>query len=121
MQKGEDFNGEAIELAVQYPMKATQKFLEDFTSMLNLNGVVRILAAHKNDVNPKIVKYRTSLLDAWQNQNRIMRENASFAKLVELMVYENFGQVYSRSVEEMMKIYSLPIFGEEENEERRYF
>lgn len=113
---GEDYQAEAIDLAVQYPIQATQQFLEDFSSVLNNNGVVRILPAHKSDTDPELVRYRTNLLEAWQNQNRFMRENAAHAKLVEPMIYEDFGEVYSRSSDEIMKIYSLPIFGEVEEE-----
>ncbi len=120
VQKGEDASGEAMDLAVQYPMQATQQFLEDFSSMLNRNGIVRVLATHKHDVDSKTIRYRNALLEAWQNQNRFMRENASYAKLLNPMVYEDFGQVYVRALDEIMKIYSLPIFGEEQSEERRY-
>lgn len=47
-----------------------------------------------------------------------MRENASYAELLTPLVYDDFGQVYSRSIEEMMKIYSLPIFGESEEDKQ---
>lgn len=119
-QRGYDPWGDAIELAGQYQAQATQRFLEDFSAMLNLNGVVRILATHKSNTDPNLVRHRTMFLEAWQNQNRFMREKASRAKLVEPMIYDNFGQVYSRSVDEMMKIYSLPIFGEEDNKDKKF-
>lgn len=118
-KSGGDVRGEAMDLAVQLQLQATQAFLEAFSAMLNKKGVVRILVAHKNDVNAELLRYRMALLSAWENQNRFMGKNASGAKLVESMVYEDFGQVYSRSIDEMMKIYSLPVFGEE-NEERKF-
>lgn len=114
--KGEDYRAEAIELAGQYTMQATEQFLEDFSAMLNLNGVVRILPAHKEDTDYEVIRHRTLLLEAWENQNRLMREKASGAKLVEPMVYHDFGEVFSRSSDEIMKVYSLPIFGEAEEE-----
>lgn len=112
--KGEDYQAEAIELAAQYPMQATEQFLEDFSATLNNNGIVRILPAHSSNTDPEIVRYRTALLEAWQNQNRFMGDKASYAKLLQPMIYEEFGEVYSRSSDEIMKIYSLPIFGESE-------
>lgn len=119
-QRGEDIRGEMMELAVQYPMKATQQFLDDFSSMLDKYGIVRVLVAHKGDVDLEVVKYRNALMGSWQNQNRVKREKQSRAELVEPMVYPDFGQLYSRSGNELMKIYSLPIFGEEKNKERKY-
>ncbi|MDE5539698.1 MAG: hypothetical protein K2J20_04355 [Bacilli bacterium] len=117
-QKGGDVKGEAMDLAVQFPMQATQWFIEAFSEMLNQKNVVRILLAHRSDVNPELVRYRMRLLEAWENHNGLMREKASGAKLVEPMIYEDFGQLYSRSGDEMMEIYSLPIFGET-SEERK--
>lgn len=111
---GEDYQAEAIELATQYPMQATEQFLKDISYTLNNNSVVRILPAHKSNTDPELVRYRTNLLEAWQNQNRFMREKSSHAKLLTPMSYEDFIEVYSRSSDEMMKIYSLPIFGEYE-------
>ncbi len=105
----EDYRGYAMDLAVQYPFQATEQFFEDFSQMLNLKGVVRILLAHKKDTDPEIIRERALLLDAWQNQNKLMREHASVAELVSPMVYDDFGEVYSRSGDEIMKVYSLPI------------
>lgn len=113
---GEDAYAEALDLSVQYPMQATGQFLWDFSSTLNNNGVVRILPTHSSKTSPEIIQYRTFLLEAWQNKNKFMRENASYAELLTPLVYDDFGQVYSRSIEEMMKIYSLPIFGETEED-----
>lgn len=118
-QRGEDYRGEALDLAAQFPLQAAQSFFESFSAMLNRKGVVRILVAHKKNVAPELLKYRTDLLEAWQMQNRFMRENASHAKVLDPMLYEDFGEVYSRSSDEMLEIYSLPIFGEADDEGRK--
>ncbi|MDE6141995.1 MAG: hypothetical protein K2G03_05270, partial [Bacilli bacterium] len=117
--KGEDYHAEALDLAVQYPMQATETFIEDFSYTLNINGIVRILPAHKSDTEPELVRYRTQLLEAWKNQNRFLREKAAQAKLLTPMLYDNFGEVHSRSIDEMMKIYALPIFGEAEEDAKK--
>ncbi|MCX4365943.1 MAG: hypothetical protein OSJ70_09270 [Bacilli bacterium] len=118
-ENGEDYQAEAIDLAVQYPMQATSQFLSDFSTMLSTNGIVRILPAHREDADPELVRYRTELLNAWTNQNGLMRENKAEAKVIDPMVYKDFGEVYSRSIDEMMKIYSLPIFGSAEEEAKQ--
>lgn len=109
-KSGEDYRGYAMDLAVQYPFKAMSQFFYDFSSILNSNGVVRILLAHKSNTPESIIMMREKLLEAWKNQNEVMHEQASIAKILEPMVYEDFGEVYVRASDEMMKIYSLPIF-----------
>lgn len=116
IERGEDYQAEAIDLAAQYLWQATEQFLEDFSAMLNLNGVVRILPAHREDTDPEVISNRTRLLEALSNQNKFMGRKASSAKLVESMVYKDFGKVYSRSGDELRIVYSLPIFGEAEEE-----
>lgn len=106
-----DYLAEAIDLASQFVFQATDKFLGDFSKMLNNKGVVRVLATHKNTTDPNEIRHRTQILEAWQNKNRLMKENQANAELVEPMVYDAFGEVYIRANEEMLKVYSLPIFG----------
>lgn len=118
-QRGEDYEGEARDLAVQFPLQAAQSFFETFSEMLNLKGVVRILVAHKSNVAPELLKHRTEFLEAWRIQNKFMGKSASRAKLLEPMIYNDFGEVYSRSIDEMMEILSLPIFGEPDDEGRK--
>ncbi|MDE6292771.1 MAG: hypothetical protein K2L98_03735 [Bacilli bacterium] len=115
---GEDYRAEAIDLAVQFPMQATQQFLEDFSAMLNRKSVVRILPAHSKDTDPETVRYRTNILNAWKNQNVFMREKAASAGLLPPMIYEDFIEVYSRSGTEYSKILALPIFGESKDNKK---
>lgn len=105
-----ELRGLAMDLAVQYPFQANEQFFEDFSAILNSNGVVRILLAHKSDQDEKLIRERMALMTSWQSQNKLMREKASSAELVEPMMYDEFGEVYSRSGDEIMKVYSLPIF-----------
>lgn len=107
---GADYRGYAMDLAVQYPLQAMNQFFYDFSGVLNNNGVIRILLAHKKGTPEEIILEREKLMEAWKNQNEVMHEKASRAQILESMVYEDFGEVYSRSSSEMMKIYSLPIF-----------
>lgn len=111
-ERGEDYQALAIDLSVEFPFLATQTFLEDFSQMLNNNGVVRIMLAHKKTTDPEEIRRREMLMDAWKNQNKFMRENASCAEFVPSVFYDDFSEVYSKSTSEMMKVYSLPIFGE---------
>ena len=110
-QDGEDYQAEALDLSCQYPSQATEQFLRNFSSLLNKNGVVRILLCYKNTTDSASVRHRMLLMEAWKNQNRFMRDQSSSAEIVESIAYDDFGEVYSRANEEMLKIYSLPIFG----------
>ncbi len=132
-QKGEDVFGEAMELAVQFPFDANEKFFEDFSNMLNLNNIVTILPSYSINSEQNITKYRMQMLEAWQNANKFMDPNVkSCAKVVPAMTYKPMENkddertanvsnseeapclmdVYNRAGTELLKIYSMPIFGE---------
>ncbi len=131
-QKGEVVFGEAMELAVQFPFDANQRFFEDFSRILNLNNIVTILPAYSINSEHNISDYRKQMLDAWQNANKFMEPNVkSGAKVVSPMIYTpmgekakigigipNFGDVYNKAGEELMKIYSMPIFGEVDDDKK---
>lgn len=87
-QRGEDVFGEAMELAVQFPFDANQRFFEDFSRMLNLNNIVTILPSYSINSERNICNYRAQMLEAWQNANKFMTHGIkSGAKVVSPMVY----------------------------------
>lgn len=110
-----DLYGEMMERAVQFPFEANQRFFEDFSRLLQANNVVRILPAYSVNTHAQTAKYRADILEAWEGANRFMPSNIkSGAKVLPPMTYTDIGEVFSRSINEMMTIYSLPIFGEAE-------
>ena len=112
---GGDLYGEIMERAFTFPFEANQRFLEDFSRLLQANNVVRILPAYSVNTHAPTTKYRADILQAWESANRFMPANIkSGAKVLPPMTYTDIGEVYSRSINEMMVIYSLPIFGEAE-------
>lgn len=120
-KSGGDLYGEIMEKAVQFPFDANERFFRDFSKLLQANGVVRILPSYSNKTHEQTSSYRASMLQAWQNANKYMPDNKKAgAKVLTPMSYSNIGEVYSRSVDEMLKIYSLPIFGEPAGEEQEF-
>lgn len=118
---GGDLYGEIMEKAVQFPFDANETFFRDFSSLLQSNSVVRILPAYSNNTHAPTTAYRASMLEAWQNANKFMPPNKKAgARVLPHIEYSDFGEVYSRSIDEMMKIYSMPIFGEQEGEEQEF-
>lgn len=121
MKKGEDWQGEAIELAMQYTLDANERFFNDFTKTLNNNGIVAIMPCFSNtQTSPNIEAYRRELLEAWKNRNEMRRKSGfrnadeySTVNVLDVQKYSDFGEIlYSKSVDEIMKIYSMPYFGE---------
>lgn len=107
-----------MEKSVQFQFDANETFFRDFSNLLELNGVVRILPAFSNKTHKPTAQYRASILEAWKNANKFMPNNRKAgAKVLTPMEYSDFGEVYSRSIDEMLTIYSLPIFGESDGEE----
>lgn len=117
-RSGGDLYGEIMEKSVQFQFDANETFFRDFSNLLELNGVVRILPAFSNKTHKPTAQYRASILEAWKNANKFMPNNRKAgAKVLTPMEYSDFGEVYSRSIDEMLTIYSLPIFGESDGEE----
>lgn len=121
MQKGEDWQSELMELRVQYGLSANERFFDDFTRLMHNNGIVAILPSFSEQQQASnISRYRMELLEAWRNRNEIRRQSGfrsyeeySTARVLRPEIYSDFGQVlYVRSSEEIMKIYSMPYFGE---------
>ncbi len=121
MQKGEDWQGEAMELVVQYTLDADERFFNDFTKMINNNGIVAIMPCFSDmQTSPNIEKYRRDLLEIWKNRNEMRRKSGfrnsdeySTANVLDVQKYSDFGEIlYAKSVDEIMKIYSIPYFGE---------
>lgn len=120
MQKGKDWYGEAMELAVQYPLDANSDFFKAFTEAINNNGVVTVLPCFSEEKESSpITGYRMQLFEAWKNNNEMMKKSSirnsseyTTAIIREPHIYSDFGEVlYSKSSDELMRIYSMPIFG----------
>lgn len=109
--KGEDIQGMAIDMAFEYPFRAMQRFLEDFSGVLNKHMVATVMPAVKNGTDPEVLRKRLMILEAWQNQDKFMRDAMSGAIVTSLVSYDDFGEVYSKADEEVIKIMSLPLFG----------
>ncbi len=114
--QGGDVYGEAIEIGMQYPLDANSYFFQEFSRLLNMNGVVRVLPTYSLNTEPNIARYRADMLEAWKMQNQYMGRNKAYAKVVSPMTYSDFGEVYTRAGDELLTVYSLPIFGEERDD-----
>lgn len=120
MQKGEDWQGQAMEFAVQYVSDANSDFFKAFTDAINLNSIVKVLPCFSTEkADSPITRYRMKLFEAWRNMNEVMKKSAirepseyTTAIIREPHMYSDFGEVlYSKSSEELMQIYSMPTFG----------
>ncbi len=124
MKKGKDWQGEAMDLVVQYTLDADERFFNDFTKMLNNNGIVSIMPCFSDiQTSPNIEKYRRDLLEIWKNRNEMRRKSGfrncdeySAANVLDVQKYSDFGEIlYAKSLDEVMKIYSMPDFIEVED------
>lgn len=109
--EGKDVMGEALDMSVQYPFEANSRFFMDFSKLLNNKGFIRILPTYSKNSESNITNYRAQLLAAWELQNRFLDEKSA-AKVLSPMEYSDFNEVLSRSRDELLEIYSLPIWGE---------
>ena len=111
-------------LVVQYTLDADERFFNDFTKMLNNNGIVSIMPCFSDiQTSPNIEKYRRDLLEIWKNRNEMRRKSGfrncdeySAANVLDVQKYSDFGEIlYAKSLDEVMKIYSMPDFIEVED------
>lgn len=128
MQKGEDWQGMAMDLAVQYVSDANSDFFKAFTNAINHNGVVMVLPCFSEEkADSPITGYRMQLFEAWKNMNEMMkkspiRESSEYTTAIirKPHMYSDFGEVlYSKSSDELMEIYSMPIWGPEDPEDKK--
>lgn len=110
--QGEDIYGEAMDMSIQYPFQASFCFFADLTNLFNAKNVIRILPTYSKTSEPNITNYRAALLKAWQDQNRFF-EKKSPAQILPTIEYANFAEVQSQAMDEILEIYSLPIWGNE--------
>lgn len=110
---GGDPKGEVLDLAVQFPFIANSRFFEYFSKLLNDKCVFRILPTFSNKAEHNITFYRAKMLEAWQAQNEFMDEKA-VAEVLPTICYDSIDEVLAKSGEELLKIYSLPLWGDPE-------
>lgn len=118
-QNNGDLYGEILEKSVQFTMDANQRFFEKFSELLQMRDVVRILPTYSDKTHVPTTNYRACMLDAWKNADKFLEvSRKSGAKVLKPLLYSDFGEVYKRSIDEMMKILSLPTFGESDDDKK---
>lgn len=116
-------NAEAMELSVQYPFDATQRFLDDFTEMVEQNGFVGILPTFSKNSESRISRYRLEMFEAWKNNNELAKKmnkrdykKYSTATIFDTAQYDDFAEIlYGKSTDALMQIYSMPDFYDDTN------
>ena len=117
-KNGEDWQAMALEYTVQYTFDANQTFFNELSRRLNNNEIVRILPCFSNNAEPNISRYRAEMLNAWNEQNNLRKKQevtrAATAELLPFETYSDFSEIlYVKSTNELMKIYSMSIFSED--------
>ncbi len=127
-QNGGDCYGEAMDLIVQYPFDANSDFFKALTQAIKSKDAVIVLPCFSQEkLDSPITQYRMKLFQAWKDSNEIMkrstiREPSEYTSAIirEPYIYSDFGEVlYSKSSDELMKIYSMPIWGIEDPKNKK--
>lgn len=116
-RRGEEWQGLALDYAVQYPFDANQHFYNELSRLLENMGVVRVLPCFATNTEPNISRYRADILNAWNDQNKLRRKRIDI-ELLPFEQYSDFDEIfYVKSTDELMKIMSLPDFGNGSDEQ----
>lgn len=107
---------------VDFQFLAMEDFMQQFTRLIEKIGVVRILPTYPNQDDSDINMARAKLITAWGDRNRMhahFGEGTSIEVLPPVM-YNEFGEIYAKAEDEMLKIISAPFWFEKENDEEEH-
>ena len=93
---------------------ASDKFMRTFIDALQKNGIVSILPAFSKTDSQDVINARTTILNSLRTyiNMRNMQETGEHIEILPGIIYEEYGEVYRKAQEEMMKILSKPFFNE---------
>lgn len=100
-----------------YGPQAMDDFLGLFSRALSLNMIVSVLPTFSVQQAADVTNARWRVLQTWKNKNQMMSEHRNEPKVEVLqpMQYKDFGEIYIRAKDEMLKIISKPYLFEEKN------
>ena len=93
---------------------ASDKFMQTFVDAMQRNGIVSILPAFSKSDSQDIINSRVTILNSLRTyvDMRVTQNRGEHIEILPGMIYEEFGEVYGKAKEEMMKILSKPFFNE---------
>ena len=99
--------------SIDYRFQAIDDFFSLLSSSIENNMIVSVLPAFSNSDLPEVTRARLKVLESLKNICKM--NNSRAVELLPVMNYENFGEVYGKAQDEMLKIMSKPYFFEEES------
>lgn len=115
--EGKDWQEEALELASQYSVAATQRFFEDFSQILSMNGIVSIIPCFSENSDTKTIEYRKAMLSSWRNADGYMKRRSSVVRLNDFSTYSDFRDIFKKACDEALTIIGMPYFFEEDEDD----
>lgn len=100
---------------IDFPLIAMNCFLENFTSVLQKSRIGTILPTFSQKVQSQQCENRRKILKTWNDRNRTLLQanqltinNKTKCNVLPIMEYQDFGEIYKKAQEEMLKIFELP-------------
>jgi len=100
--------------SMDYSFIAMDNFMRLFSNSLHNYDIVTVLPAFSNNDSPEVVRARSRFIESFK-YNEGMKSNLNRTQPINVlpsMSYENFGEVYAKAQDEMMKIINKPYFFE---------
>lgn len=96
--------------SIDYRFQAMNDFMELFLRTLENNGIVSILPTFPNKEDKAVNKARTKVMQSWRDRNERESQYGKYRRIdvLEPMQYDDFGEIYIRAQDEMLKIISMP-------------
>lgn len=96
--------------SLDYGYISIEEFMRSLYDMIEKQGIVRVLPCYCKETNSEVKIARQRILNTFMDRNEMNAKNGneSKIKIIEPIEYKEFGEVYVRAKEEMMKIYSAP-------------
>lgn len=93
-----------------YQFQAMEHFMQLFSDAIEKNQVVSILPTFPNADDATINNARMKIIQAWKNRNEIKAklQRESKIEVLDGISYDEFGEIYSRAMDERLRILSKP-------------
>ena len=100
--------------SMDFSFIASDKFMRTFIDAMQKNGIVSILPAFSKTDSQDVIKGRMTVLNSLRTYIDILdKQNiGEHIEILPSMIYGEYGEVYRKAQEEMMKIISKPFFNE---------
>ncbi len=100
---------------IDYGMLAMETFLNTFCNAISMNRILSIYPTFSENQDKKVISARMNILGAigYKNKFRANKHQERIVNILNPIIYKKYGEVVSKAKDEILKIYNMPEFFKE--------